>query len=312
MPSSFDQSKDIPSLANKVIFITGATAGLGKGSVLALAKHKPAHIFLSGRNQNAADAVIAEVSKIAPTVKTTFIKCDISSLASVKEAAATFERANPQRLDVLMLNAGIMATEAKTSADGYEMQFATNYLGHTLLVKLLLPILQQTAKLPDGDPRVINMTSIAYKEAPSNGIDFATLKTNQSNLGGLMGMMGRWRRYGQSKLAQMLYSQQLAEEHPEITSVSIHPGVILTDLFGNIPFSVKLPVLLMSLGAKTPVEEGHYNQCWAATCEKDKLRNGEYYEPVGKVGDRTTKLSKDNALAKKLWDWTEKEIQPFA
>lgn len=206
-----------------------------------------------------------------------------------------------------MLNAGIMAVDPSLSADGYEIQFATNHLGHALLVKLLLPLMQKTAQQPGGDVRVINMTSVAYEQAPRQGIDFATLKTEQRSLG--LPMMHTWVRYGQSKLAQMLYTDELARHYPEITWVSIHPGVILTDLFGNIPFVTKLPVLLMNLGKTTPVEEGFYNQVWASTCEKKMLRNGGYYEPVGVLAKRLTKQSQDGKLAAKLWEWTQKQFE---
>lgn len=309
MAIRFNPDKDIPSLKDRVIFITGGTAGLGLGSVKALAKHEPARIFFSGRNQKSADAIMRDLAKTSPAVKITFIRCDISSLASVREAAASF-KSQSDRLDILMLNAGIMAVDAAQSAEGYETQFATNHLGHALLVKLLLPILQETARKPGGDARVINMTSTAYALAPSGGVDFATLRSKQEDLG--MAIPGhKWARYGQSKLAQMLYSQELAKHYPEITSVSIHPGVILTDLFGNIPLSTKLPVLIMSFGRRTPVEEGHYNQCWAATCEKSKLVNGQYYEPIGALGRRNTKNSKDQALAARVWDWTQKELESY-
>lgn len=210
-----------------------------------------------------------------------------------------------------MLNAGIMAVPPGLSPDGYEIQFATNHLGHALLVEKLLPLLQQTAKRPGADVRVINMTSIAYQQAPSNGIDFATLQSDQRKLSAL-GSMAKWRRYGESKLAQLLYTQELAKHHPDITSVSVHPGIIMTGLFEQVDFATKLPVLLMSIGNRTPVDQGHYNQCWAATCEKSRLTNGEYYEPVGVVGKRTTPQARDAVLAEKLWDWTQKEISASA
>lgn len=282
---------------------------MGAGSIESLAKHSPQKIFFSGRNQKSADALIAKVHKTSPDVNVAFIRCDISSFASVQECAKTLQAAT-DRLDIFMLNAGIMAVDPSLSVDGYEIQFATNHLGHALLVKLLLPLLQKTAQQPGGDVRVINMTSIAYKQAPRQGIDFATLKTKQQNLGAPM--MHTWVRYGQSKLAQMLYTDQLALHYPEITWVSIHPGVILTDLFGNIPLATKLPVLLMNIGKTTPVEEGFYNQVWAATCERKLLKNGAYYEPVGVLGKRSTKQSQDEKLAAKLWEWTQLQFQDCA
>nr|OQO19052.1 hypothetical protein B0A51_13592 [Rachicladosporium sp. CCFEE 5018] len=298
---NFNPDKDIPSLAGKVIFITGGTAGLGSGSIRALAKHEPAQIIFSGRNEKSANALIDDVRKQSPNVKVTFVRCDISSLASVQECATTI-KSTTDRLDIFMLNAGIMAVPPATSADGYEIQFATNHVGHALLVKLLLPLLQHTAKLPGADVRVINMTSIAYQQAPSQGIDFATLKSSQANLG----LLSKWARYGQSKLAQMLYTDELASHYPQITWVSIHPGVILTGLFENTTFLTRLPVLLINLGKTTPVEKGHFAQCWAATAKG--IVNGQYYEPIGIKANRTTSQARDKKLSARLWEWTETEL----
>jgi NAD(P)-dependent dehydrogenase (short-subunit alcohol dehydrogenase family) len=192
-----------------------------------------------------------------------------------------------------MLNAGIMATPPSKSVDGYEIQFATNQMGHALLVKLLLPLLQSTAKLPDADVRVINMTSIAYKQAPRQGIDFETLKTDQASLG----MIPKWGRYGQSKLAQILYTDELARHYPEITWLSVHPGFIFTGLFDGTSFLTKLPVLIMSIGNRTPVES--------------KVVNGGYYEPIGVTGKRATSLANDQKLAGRLWEWTQEELKEW-
>jgi NAD(P)-dependent dehydrogenase (short-subunit alcohol dehydrogenase family) len=318
--NAFNPDTDIPSLAGKVIFITGGkhqynpmsislplttptgTAGLGAGSIAALAKHDPAHIFFSGRNEKSATRLISSICATIPNANLTFFKCDISSLASVQECARLLT-SQTTRLDILMLNAGIMATPPSTSADGYEIQFATNQLGHSLLVKLLLPVLQSTSKLPGADVRVINMTSIAYKQAPSQGIDFATLKTDQANLG----LFGKWARYGQSKLAQLLYTDELARRYPEITWVSVHPGYIFTGLFDGASFLTKLPVLIMSIGSRTPVEKGHFAQCWAATAPK--VVSGGYYEPIGVEGKRATALARDRELAGRLWEWTQDELK---
>lgn len=300
--NAFKPDTDIPSLAGKVIFITGGTAGLGAGSIAALAKHDPAHIFFSGRNEKSATKLISSIRATTPNANLTFFKCDISSLASVQECARLLT-SQTSRLDILMLNAGIMATPPSTSADGYEIQFATNQLGHSLLVKLLLPVLQATSKLPGADVRVINMTSVAYKQAPSQGIDFATLKTDQANLG----LFGKWARYGQSKLAQLLYTDELARHYPDITWVSVHPGYIFTGLFDGASFLTKLPVLIMSIGSRTPVEKGHFAQCWAATAPK--VVSGGYYEPIGVEGKRATALARDRELAGRLWEWTQEELK---
>lgn len=306
-PNTFNPATDITDLSGKVIFVSGGTAGLGQGAILSFAKHNPAHIFFSGRNVKAANNLLEKVKQSSPKVPVIFISCDHTSFASIQECAKAV-KAQTKRLDILMCNAGVMALPPETTKDGYELQFGINHLSHALLIKLLLPILLSTADLPDSDVRIINMTSIAYQQAPKQGIEFSSLKTEQASLG-MMIPGPKWSRYGQSKLAQMLYSQEVAKQYPQLTSVSVHPGIVMTGLFDNVSFMTKLPALISNAGKTIPVEQGPYNQLWAATADKAKLVNGEYYEPIGKIGVRTTKAAKDQKLAQRLWEWTQKELE---
>ncbi|KXT17560.1 hypothetical protein AC579_6179 [Pseudocercospora musae] len=313
MPSTtWNPDEDIPSLAGKTILITGGTAGLGSNAIKEFAKHSPDHIVFTGRNQKAADALIENVSKDYASVQLTFVKCDISSFESVREVAKTF-KLRFDKLHILMLNAGIMAKPPGLSKDGYEIQFATNFLGQAFLMKLLMPMLESTAAEPDADVRIIQLSSIAYSTAPSKGIELATLKTDQEGLGGFnpLGLGHRWARYGQSKLAQLLYAKELAKHHPSITSVAVHPGVIYgTNLFEGLATWTGAAVNLISRvrGLRVPLEQGHWNQVWAATCPKDQLKNGAYYEPFCRLTEPSTKPANDDHLAKQLWEWTEKEL----
>lgn len=209
-----------------------------------------------------------------------------------------------------MCNAGIMAVDAGTSKDDYEIQFQVNHLAHALLIKLLLPLILRTAGEPGSDVRIINMASVAYQQAPKMGIDFATLRTGQASLGSMI-PGPKWSRYGQSKLANLLYPSELAKRHPQILSVAVHPGIIMTDLFSNVSFGTRLPALIGSIGKRTPIEQGPYNQLWAATSPRSGIKNGEYYEPVGKVGHRTTAQAKNGKLAAELWKWTEEALAGY-
>jgi NAD(P)-dependent dehydrogenase (short-subunit alcohol dehydrogenase family) len=301
--------KSIPSLSGRVFFITGGTAGLGAGTISLLAQHNPAHIYFSGRNARNAQAVIDKVKSANPDVPVTFIECDLANLSSVKKAAEKF-LAQADRLDVFYANAGIMALPPGTTQDGYELQFGTNHMGHALLIKLLLPLMQRTAEQPGADVRIILSSSVAYKQAPSEGIALETLKTPQDGLGGMI-PGGKWCRYGQSKLANLLYARSLAKQYPNITSVSVHPGYIKTDLFANVSFMTALPVRLMAAGQWTSVEEGPYNQTWAGTTPRENLENGSYYVPVAKKGTLETASARYEKLADRLWEWTEKELAAF-
>lgn len=152
------------------------TSGIGKETIVQLAKHGPKHIYFTGRNGKAADAVVAETKTTLPNI--TFIPCDQSSLDSVYHAAKNFLEQSGNRLDVLICNAGVMAIPPAVSKDGYEIQFAINHLAHALLVKLCLPALQKSA-----DGRIISVTSLAFKSAPAAGIVFKDLKSSQENIG---------------------------------------------------------------------------------------------------------------------------------
>ncbi|TVY34224.1 putative oxidoreductase, partial [Lachnellula subtilissima] len=202
---SFTPATDIPDLSGKVIFITGGNTGLGKESALQLAAHDPSHIYLSCRNGSKAAAAIQDIQSTVPSARLTFIQCDLTSLASVLAAAQEFTRLE-SRLDILMLNAGIMAVPPSTTHDGYEVQFGTNHVGHALLTKLLMPTLLRTAEAgADGDVRVVALSSIAHVTA--SGIQFGALKSADG------GLATNMTRYGQSKLANILFVRELQRRY---------------------------------------------------------------------------------------------------
>jgi NAD(P)-dependent dehydrogenase (short-subunit alcohol dehydrogenase family) len=281
---------------------------LGASSIAFIAAQNPVHIYFSGRNQKRATELISRVQQTSPSTKLTFVECDLSSLASVQSASKTF-LSESDRLDVLMCNAGIMATPASLSKDGYEIQFATNHVGHALLTKLLLPCMLNTASQLKSDVRIINLASVAYNTAPPAGIEFSKLKTRNANYGSYFSP-NKWLCYGQSKLANLLYAGELAARYPSITSVAVHPGFIRTELHTNENF-VDRQVVNMIADKWLSQEQGAYTQTWAATTKKSNLQNGAYYEPIGVKTVPTTKQGKDKGLAKQLWEWTEKELESW-
>ncbi|MCJ1270949.1 hypothetical protein MMC22_010848 [Lobaria immixta] len=307
---NFDPEKDIPDLSGKVIFITGGTTGLGKESILALAKHHPEHIYFSGRDHEKAAAVINEVQSFSET-NVTFIECDLASLASVQRAVKEFNSTSA-RLDVLMCNAGVMALPPGLTTDGYEVHFGTNHLGHALLVKLLLPTLIQTVEqVPNSDVRIVFLTSIGFRAHWFGGIAFETLRTPQD-----FPIFGSWIRYAQSKLANIVYAAELARRYPRITTVSVHPGVAATNLVGSLPFLKRVLVYVTNPGqVKSSATEIVANQLWAATAtgdkENEKIVNGAFYEPVAVLGTHDW-YSKSEEFAGRLWDWTQKELEGYS
>ncbi|GIJ82681.1 hypothetical protein Asppvi_001192 [Aspergillus pseudoviridinutans] len=308
MPTSVSFSPDkMPDLSGKVILVTGGTAGLGAATVLHLAKHSqpPAHIYISGRNAKRADELIKQVAGSNSPTPVSFLPCDLASLASVNEAAETI-LSQESRLDILMCNAGVMPQAPALTKDGYEVQFGTNHLGHALLIQKCLPLLQRTAE-EHSDARIVLLTSLAFHLHPRAGIAFSDLKTVQNLLA--FGA-GPWIRYGQSKLANLLYARELARRYPAITCVSVHPGVVSTEMVENLSWWNRASIYLTNIGKVVKPAEGAYTQLWAATAPKEELVNGQYYEPVGVPGE-LDRVARDDALAERLWEWTEEELAEY-
>ncbi|ETN41057.1 uncharacterized protein HMPREF1541_02992 [Cyphellophora europaea CBS 101466] len=296
----FNPATDIPSLTGKTILVTGANAGLGYQSVHDLAKHQPAHIIMAARSIAKAEEATRKLRETIPGLNTQFtpLPMDLSSLASVHAAAVALVTSFPDfTLDILILNAGIMMHPPSVTADGYELQMATNHLGHALLTKLLLPSL-----LRSPDPRVVVVSSDLLSSAPKGGIIFPALKTPQAEISDRA-------RYGQSKLANALYARALARHYPKLTVAATHPGVYATGLQDKMAEgSIVIRGLRATVGGwlmKDP-SEGTRNQLWAATA-KQGVVSGEYYVPVGEVGK--AKMVRDDKLTQELWRWTEEQLR---
>jgi NAD(P)-dependent dehydrogenase (short-subunit alcohol dehydrogenase family) len=256
---------------------------------------------LAARSEEKARNAIRELESTAPNIKITWLPLDLASTKSIHDAAETF-RAHASRLDVLILNAGVMSLPPGETDLGHEIQLGTNHTGHFLLTKLLLPVLLETAQKPDSDVRVISLSSIGHNLAPG----FETM-LNQDELK----MCNTNARYGASKAANILFAAELARRYPSLTAVSVHPGIIVTDLYAATSASnpiAALAVKLLGLIA-TKVEQGAWNQLWAAVgAKKGDLVNGAYYTPVGIVKLRNRYVV-DQKMGRRLWEWTETELK---
>ena len=276
-------------------------AGLGKETILKLAEHQPECIWLAARSQSKAEAAISEIKQAVPGAPITYLPLDLASFKSVSEAAKKFNDSS-SRLDILVNNAGIMMVPAGKTEDGFEIQFGTNVMGSFLFTKLLLPKLQSTAKLPGADVRVVNLSSEAHRGQTLGGLILDETK---------MANFGPSTAYANSKLANILYAREFARRYPEITSVSVHPGIIAGTALWE-PF--KNQGFLQNMGSKLAtmvlpnVEQGTRNQLWAATCKKDEIKNGQYYTPIGSASGGSGKAS-STAKDAELWDWAENECK---
>ncbi|KAK5036381.1 hypothetical protein LTS07_002108 [Exophiala sideris] len=286
--SSFNPSKDIHDLSGKVILVTGGNNGLGKETILQLAKHNPHKIFMASRTESKArDAIASIKSQTSQNVDIEFLQLDLASLPSIKKAADQVA-AHTDRLDILILNAGIMAVPSAKTAAGQEIQLGTNHVGHFLLTKLLLPTLDNTAKKYNPDVRIISLSSAAWQMAPNIDTIVSTNKLIAQK---------PWTCYGASKAANIMFAAELARRYPQFTSASLHPGLIKTDLY--------TPNLEVN---PITIEAGALNQLWlAAGARKDEIKNGQFYTPVAKV--HSNKWATNTKDGKRLWEWTEQELK---
>lgn len=152
---------------------------MGKQSIQALAKHDPEHIYFTGRNQKAADAVMNDIKAENSGVGLTFLEMDFSSLESVRASINQFAH---DRLDILMCNAGVMAVPPAVSKDGFEIHFAINHLAHAMIIHELLPVLTRTAEMSNSDVRVVCLTSEGWKGHPPSGISYDKVRTEKGGM----------------------------------------------------------------------------------------------------------------------------------
>lgn len=276
--------------------------GLGKETILQLAKHCPSKVFMGARSESKATESIESLKPSIPNgVEIIWLPMDLTSTKSIQNAAEQFN-AQSQRLDILVLNAGVMSLPPGETELGHEIQLGTNHTGHFLLTKLLLPVLLSTAEEPESDIRIVSLSSVGHNLAPS----FDTM-LNQEKLKNV----NTNARYGASKAANILFAAELSRRYPSITSISVHPGVILTDLYD----SISQRSSIIGIGCKTmrffgsSVPEGAYNTLWAAVgARKKDLTNGGYYIPVGHLKPHN-RYTQSKEMGKKLWDWTQDELK---
>jgi len=197
-----------PTASQRIALVTGSTDGLGREVARRLAA-QGAHVIVHGRNAERGQAVVAEISASGKG-SARFYRADFASLAEVRRLAGEIRR-DYTRLDVLVNNAGVIVPQRQVSRDGYEMQFAVNYLSGYLLTYLLQPLLEKGTS-----PRIVNVSSLA-----ASAIDFADVMLERGYSSG--------RAYGQSKLAQVMFTIDLAEElkGKGIVVQALHPATYM-------------------------------------------------------------------------------------
>jgi NAD(P)-dependent dehydrogenase (short-subunit alcohol dehydrogenase family) len=275
---------DIPDQTGRTFVVTGANSGLGAATTRALAAHG-AHVILACRNVKKAEAVAATIKgnvAVRPL--------DLSALASVRAFAnATGD------IDVLVNNAGVMAVPKSRTADGFEMQIGTNFLGHFALTGLLLPKISS---------RVVTLSSFVHR---AGSIDLDDLNWHKRRY-------RRWRAYSQSKLADLMFAfelqRRLSVSGKSVISVAAHPGYASTELQSHTESALDRVMALGNRLVAQSADAGALPSLYAATMPD--VSGGDYYGPSGpgemrghpkKVG--TARAAEDTAVAAKLWKKAE-------
>lgn len=274
-------------LAGKTALVTGCNSGLGLESMRVLAL-RGAHVIGAARTAEKAKAACESVEG-----KTTPLVVELTDLPGIVTAADQVA-AMDIPIDMLMLNAGIMALQELRLANGVEMQFAVNHVGHFLLANRLL---EQVIAADAG--RVVVVSSGAHRWAPDEGIQF-------DNLDGASGY-DPWQAYGQSKVANGLFSRELARRlgDTKATSNSLHPGVIPTNLSRHLP--------PRDIDPNDPryktIPQGAATQCYVATSPDLERVTGYYFSDCNPA--EPSHHMQDDDMAAKLWAVSEELVADY-
>jgi NAD(P)-dependent dehydrogenase (short-subunit alcohol dehydrogenase family) len=293
--------QNIPDLTGKVVVITGANSGLGFGASQVLAA-KGVRVVMAVRDVAKGEQAAAGIRRSAPRAGLEVMALDLADLASVRRFAETFP-ASHDRLDVLLNNAGVMAIPRRVTADGFEMQFGTNHLGHFALTGLLLPLILKTP-----GSRIVTVSSGAHIFGK---IKFDDLQSERS--------YSKWGAYGQSKLANLLFAYELQRKlkvaGSDVISVAAHPGYASTNLqaVGPQMEGSRLGARTMTAANRVLAQSaamGALPEVYAAA--SPDVRGGDYIGPDGFMGQRgfprkvrSNSRSHDRAVAARLWAVSE-------
>ena len=281
----------IPDQHGRVAIVTGANTGLGFETARVLAA-RGAVVVLAVRDVEKGKQAAAHIDG-----DVTVQALDLSSLDSIRSAAADLRATHP-RIDLLINNAGVMYTPRQTTADGFELQFGTNHLGHFALTGLLLDRL-----LPVPGSRVVTVSSTGHRIRAAIHFDDLQWERSYSRMGA----------YGQSKLANLLFTYELQRRlapHGTTVAVAAHPGVSNTELVRHTPAALRLPVTWLAPLLTQKPEMGALPTLRAAT--DPAVRGGQYYGP-GNLGEirgypklvTSSADSHDEAVQRRLWTVSE-------
>src|SRR5215218_3188021 len=287
----------IPDQSGRTAVVTGANSGLGLVTARELVR-AGARVVLACRNMEKGGAAVREVEALLPDAQVELASLDLGSLGSVRTFAESF-RAEHSRLDLLINNAGVMAPPRSETADGFDLQFGTNHLGHFALTGLLIGSMEGRE-----DARVVTLSSTAHR----------TGRIAFGNLGGERRYF-RWRAYAQSKLANLLFALELERRlrgaGSTVKSMAAHPGYAATNLQSAGPPLIDRLVMRVSTAVIAQSDEmGALPTLYAAT--EPGLPGGTYAGPDGIAEQRghpkpvsPNGAARDEQVARRLWEVSE-------
>lgn len=274
------------TMRDRICLITGATGGIGEVTAQALAL-SGATVVLVGRSREKASATVDRIKRATGNAKVEFMLADLSSQADIRRLADEFKQ-KYDRLHVLVNNAGAIYTARQTSVDGIEMTLALNHLGYFLLTNLLLDTIKSSVPA-----RIINVSSDAHR---IGSMDWSDLQGDKK--------FGGWRIYGRSKLANILFTRELARRlaGTGVTVNALHPGVVATAFGANNGFWGKLMRKVMDFGSIS-AEQGAQTTIYLATAPEVAGVTGSYF--VKQKPTQPSAAAQNDADARKLWEVSE-------
>ncbi|KAF7359081.1 hypothetical protein MSAN_01249200 [Mycena sanguinolenta] len=306
MAPKFEPSRDIPDLSGKIVLITGGNSGLGYETAKMMLL-KGATVYLAARSPSNGQTAIAEL-ETATGKRAELLELNLADLKSVRRAAETF-LAKESRLDILFNNGGVMTPPMdELTAQGYDLQFGTNVLGHFFLTELLLPALTASHAHSSVPARIIHTSSSGHTLCPKRDIFFDAVKDSPARdaLKKKWGnTCGPWNFYGASKAGNIWLANYYARSDV-LVSCSLHPGLIRSGLQRNSGIFIRC----MARHVFSPANVGAYTQLWAATTSSAEEINGKYFVPVGIQKAPGGPLS-DKELEKEVIEYLKEAVKGF-
>ncbi|KAM9332093.1 retinol dehydrogenase 12-like isoform 1-T1 [Pholidichthys leucotaenia] len=271
-------------LDGKTILITGANTGIGKETAIDLAKRGAAKVIIACRDMEKGQAAVTDIIERSSNQNVVCMKLDLADSKSIREFAEAINRDEP-KLHILINNAGVMLCPYGKTADGFEMQMGVNHMGHFLLTYLLLDLIKRSALA-----RIINVSSMGHTFVSSINLDDINSEKGYD----------KNRAYAQSKLANVLFTRSLAKrlEGTGVTTYSLHPGVVQTDLWRHLSGPEQFVYKMTKPFTKNSTQ-GAQTSIYCAVEPSLEKESGGYYSDCAPA--KPSSAGRNDELAEKLW-----------